>query len=162
MEALTEESEFTVKESTLIDLLVAAVFFCMVASSVTYNSGSKVFDRLMLFGLVPGIIFTIKAFVKTTAITVNKKGIWFANQPVTDWQNFISAKVNQLEMLTGRWEDRNELAVEYFKGTEGDVYKKSIMLVSTQNKSEEEIIAAITFFYELYKKNNNPLLPADL
>jgi len=152
MATLKPDTEFIVKESTLVDLVIAAVFYCMFFSAVFYSSGDKIIDRVILFSLLPGIGFTVRAFIKTVVIRVNKKGIWFGGQPVTDWQNFISSKVNQLEMRAGGWEDRNELAVEYFKGTEGDVYKKTIALLSTQNKSGEDIIAAIEYFNELYKK----------
>ncbi|MEP7164259.1 MAG: hypothetical protein ABI741_06175 [Ferruginibacter sp.] len=155
MEELDPGSEFIVKESTVVDLIIAFVFYCMFGSAVFYSSGDKIMDRVIMTSLVPAIAFTFRAFVKTVAIRVNNKGIWFGGQPVTDWGNFISAKVNQLEMRSGGWEDRNELAVEYFKGTEGDVYKKTIPLLSTQNRSGEEIIAAIEYFYELHKLLTN-------
>jgi len=154
MQELNPDTEFTVTEATLVDLLIALVFICMFVSAVLYGSGNRALDRVMYLSLFPGIGFAIRAFIKKAAILVNKKGIWFAGQPVTDWNNFIAAKINQLEMRSGGWEDRNELAVEYYKGTEGDVYKKTIALLSTQNKSGEEIIAAIEYFYELYKTTN--------
>jgi len=153
MEELTPSTSFTVKDSIVIDLLVAGFFYLMFGTAVSYNYGKKGFDSLVLLSLFPAISFTIRAFIRTAAITINRKGIWFSRQLVCTWPDFIAARIDQLEMRSGRWEDRNALAIEYYKGTEGDVYKKTIMLGNTQNKSGEEIITAIEYFYELYKKN---------
>ena len=135
-----------------MDLLIASFFGFMFYSTLNYNFGMKAFNRIMLLSLVPAVLFTVRAFSKSAAISINRKGIWFSRILVCIWENFISAKAEQQELAVGGWSDQVFLSIRYFKGTEGDIYKKSIQLGSTQDKSEEEIIAAIEYFYELYKK----------
>ncbi len=149
-EVLTPNSEFIVADSTIINLLVAAFFFLMPISSLWYDAGSSLLDIFMLLGFVPGVIFLVKAFKKRAAISVNKNGISFFNTSVTDWKHFKGAAAKQMPLGIGRISDNVILTVEYYKdSTVHGFYKKTIPLTNTQNKSEEEIIAAIEFFYRL-------------
>jgi hypothetical protein len=60
-EQLTADSNFDVKESVLLDLFIAAVFYCMVITACVYNSNTRAFDKTFLFGLLPAIICTVRA-----------------------------------------------------------------------------------------------------
>ncbi|MEP6712120.1 MAG: hypothetical protein ABJA37_06890 [Ferruginibacter sp.] len=150
---LSQGSDFTVKESIAVDLIVAAVFFSMVICVLVYNADSLKFDQLILFPLVPAILFTAKAFVKTPALTINKSGIYFSKNFVTDWTCFVKGYVTQLDYEIGGYKDKVVLIIQYYKEANGGVYEQRLSLTNTQNKSEEEITKAIKDFCGLYKKN---------
>jgi hypothetical protein len=53
-----------------------------------------------------------------------------------------------------RVSDNVVLTIEYYNDERDFFYQRTTKLTNTQNKSEEEIIAAIEFFYGLYHQNN--------
>ena len=158
---LTPDSEFTVKDSATINLIIAVFFYIMSGCTFYYNYGEKGFDSMAAVSLVPAIVCTIKVFFKPSIITINKKGIWFGRSPVTDWQNFINAATQQLELKVGGFTDRNILYVQYLRPGTDEKYKKTIQLGNTQNKSEEDIIAAIQYFYGLYLSRTGSVVNPD-
>jgi hypothetical protein len=150
-EQLTADSNFDVKESVLLDLFIAAVFYCMVITACVYNSNSGAFDKAFLFGLIPAIIYTVKAFVNNAALTINKNGVYLHKTFVTDWQHYKNAYVTQLPLKAGGYSDRFVLTIEYYKDSQDGFFERNLALTDTQNKSDEEIIAAIRFFHTLPK-----------
>jgi hypothetical protein len=153
---LTESSTFTVKESALTNLLVGG--FLMILAVLGFFAdphegfyGMKIYYRSIWIMLVPAIIFLIRGFLHKTIFTIDKNGIYQYGKLVTDWKNFVSANITQKE-ITGSIKDNFILVIDYYNTEELCYHERTIPLADTQTKSEEEIIAAINFFYDLYKK----------
>ena len=99
---------------------------------------------MIIVAIVPAIIYTYKAFSQTSYLTVNNDGIFERNVLVTNWNNFVSAEINE-EEIVGSYRDNFVLIINYYKENTG-YYVRKIRLTNTQDKSEEEIIAAINHF----------------
>ena len=156
---LNKDSNFIVKDSVVLDMLIAVFYFAIVISAIVYDFHGASFGKALLFGLLPGLLFIFKAVNNNPAITINKDGIYYFKDLVTGWPDFYKATVIQLPLNATRYDpgisERIILRLEYSKNQTDDLYKQELPLTNTQNKSEEEIIAAIEFFHELYKKENN-------
>ncbi len=154
-DTLSKDSNFEVKESVVLDLIIAAIGFAMAGSALLYDSnayGSALFGKSLLIGLIPGVIFAVKAIKNNATLSINKEGIYLHNNFITDWTFFKTAYVQQMPLAAGGYTDNIVLIIEYYKVGESGFFKRKISLTSTQNKSEEEIIAAITYFYKISKK----------
>ena len=85
-------------------------------------------------------------------ITVNKEGIFYYETLVTNWNNFVSAKfidqAPQLSKSSLGFSDQFFIALRYRKTADAALYERKIPLTNTQDKSEEEIMAAIRFYYK--------------
>ena len=100
---------------------------------------------MLWVAIFPAIFNTAKAVMNRTVITINQKGIYHNTAFITNWNNFLNASITE-ENPNRNIDDRFVLLIEYRKdGIEG-YFKRKIPLTNTQNKSEEEIIEAITFF----------------
>jgi hypothetical protein len=151
---LTIDSNFVVGEAIWLDLLIAAIFYFMVICTLASDDySSRYFIRSLLICVGPAIGFTIKALLNTKALTVNKTGIYIKTTLVTDWRHFENAYVEQAPIDNGQISDTNYLILEYSKDGEDGFFERRLLLTDTQNKSEEEIIAAINFFGALPKNN---------
>ncbi|MGZ3849181.1 MAG: hypothetical protein ACXVMS_13770 [Flavisolibacter sp.] len=155
--ALEEDGSFVVRENKTLNTIVAAFFYLLFFYAVfnTCLSSSAqgiVYDKMLLVVLVPAILFTFKAFSKRVYILINKEGIYINNFLLTDWKNFVSAEYKQKEIV-GSIQDKFVLFIEYYRDGMG-YYVKEVPLTNSQNKSEEEVIAAIEYFYELSKLSN--------
>ncbi|MBS1732017.1 MAG: hypothetical protein JST02_01855 [Bacteroidetes bacterium] len=149
MQELTPDSSFEVKEAIFIDVLAAGFFYLMFFSAISYAWR----DKMIFITLIPALLFTARIFIKSVPVKVNKDGIWLARDFVCNWHDFIAARTYMADLEAGGWNDREFLEVEYFKGTEGDAYKRTMKLESTLNRSAEEIIYAIEYFHGEYKKD---------
>lgn len=148
MQDLNPDSNFEVKEAILIDLLASGFFYLMFFSAISYAWR----DKMVFITLIPALLFTTRIFIKTVPVKINKEGIWLGRDFVCNWNDFIAARTYMADLEAGGWSDQEFLEVEYFKGTEGDAYKRTMKLESTLNKSAEEIMYAIEYFHEAYKK----------
>ncbi len=152
---LTAEDDFIVGESVMMDFSIGAFFFLLffIALSVTYPdlpSKQKAYNKSVLLVLIPAITFTLKGIINKKIIKVNKEGIYQYSKLVTNWDNYKQAYVTQAEIV-GSIQDNFVLIVEYYKEGEDGYFVRKIQLTNTQNKSEEEVIEAINFFFSLPK-----------
>lgn len=105
---------------------------------------------MLLVVLVPALSFTIKGLQNKVAITINKEGIYYYKKFITNWQNLAEAYITQDE-ITGSIHDNFVLMVKYLVPGDG-YYVLKMKLTNTQDKSEEEVMAAIQFFKTLAEK----------
>lgn len=147
MPKLQPNSNFVVKENGGVFLVLGILFTAMFIFSLLYfgKPGEDLKFESTYLLLVPAIYFIRKAFTKKKAIIlINKNGIYYYNKLVTSWMNFVKAHVTQEEKLMAI-SDNFILLVEHRTANSNLVVDK-IPLGNTQDKSEEEIIAAIRFF----------------
>ena len=147
MEKLGPDSNFVVKQSGGVFLVLGLLFTAMFIYTVFYFVEPQEdfkFETTYLV-LVPAIYFIMKAFAKKNdIIKINKNGIYYYGRLITNWFNFVKAHVTQEEKAFAI-SDNFILLVQY-KTAKGSIETEKIPLTNTQDKSEEEIIAAIKFF----------------
>jgi hypothetical protein len=116
--------------------------------------GLKNIDMMYFFlsvgGMAAAIFFFAKARNKRVYIRINNKGIYQDEKLVTGWANFLNAYVSQKDKMV-QIQDNFILVVEYRKGPQQGVRRK-IPLTNTQNKSEEEVLAAVKFYWSIFHK----------
>ena len=84
-------------------------------------------------------------------MTINKTGFYYLGKLVTGWKNFIDASVTQDEenrRIPYDITDRFILLVRYYKEGEPGYFGRKFLMTAAMDKSEEDIIAAIKFYYE--------------
>ena len=152
---LEKDGSFAVKESIFINSIIAVICFAVFAYGlylvIVRPEGQDLFlDMFMLIAIVPGVIFMLKARSSVVYIRVNETGIFVSRKLLTDWQHFRSASFTQKEKVRSI-QDNFVLLVKYHVRGSGD-FVKEVPLTNTQDKSEEEVIAAIRYFYDRYQQ----------
>ena len=153
-EQLTEDADFQVKEYLTLDITFAIILYVVALSGIAGESQNNIhhpaISVVSCLAILPAVAFTIKAILNRTSITVNKTGIYHYKIFLTNWNNFINAWVEEQHSKSGYY--YFVLIVAFYKDGEEGSFERIMKLDSTQNKSEEEIIAAIKFFDDAAKK----------
>lgn len=139
-------TDFVVKESTGMNLLIG-VFFLLFA----FLSISMSWWMCFLFAL-PGIGAVLQGLRHNTVMIVNKNGFYYYGEFVTNWTDFIGVEFQDEVPIPSGYSagitDRFSMRLKYHKdGERGRYHIKTIRFTDTQDKSEEEIIAAIKFYH---------------
>jgi hypothetical protein len=99
-----------------------------------------------------GVASLLASRKNKVVMTINRDGFFYYGSLVTNWTNFVSARfvdeVPQLSKSSLGISDQFYLAVRYRKEAGGACFERKIALTNTQDKAEEEIMAAIRFYYE--------------
>ncbi|HQU57029.1 MAG TPA: hypothetical protein PLG88_06345 [Chitinophagaceae bacterium] len=152
---LQPDTEFEVKEEKALVyvLAFACLALCIYAIIHFLLIGLKKQEYTqLLYALViiPAIYFFRKAKQNTVYIRINKTGIYERENLVTTWPYFLNAYINQ-KKKTISIQDNFVLVIEHLKPNNTSGFRKKIALTNTQNKSEEDIMTAIIYFWKIYK-----------
>ena len=154
---LSNDSEFMVGEDKVLDYILASLFFGLflyglIDIIVKKFTNIHYLSYVFTLSLAPAMIFFSKARNKRVYIRINKTGIYQDEQLVTGWSNFLTAYISQKEKVLSI-QDNFMLVVEYLKDGVEKGFRRKIPLTNTQNKSEEEVLEAVKFFWKAYKNN---------
>ena len=153
-ESFNAESDFNVKESRgcnmAMGILLLVVSLGIIIADLT-GTLSGPFIKVFYLLLIPAVLFIRRGSANQTVMTINKTGFYYGGQLLTNWDNFIDAKVTQEEKLL-TIQDNFQLFIKYYKDGSPGYFGRKIPLTNTQDKAEEEIIAAIRFYYKQYKE----------
>ena len=145
------DNSFIVKDSIGVCIFAGVIFSIMFISAFSYmnfnNTSVRTDIRIVYLTIIPAIIFFVKAYRSKPILEINKFGIYFCGELLTNWTNFISAKYIQ-EPKTLSISDNFVLLIEYDKPEMPTTYFCKINLPATLNKSEEEIISAIEKYHK--------------
>ena len=152
---LTKNSEFIVGEEKALVYFLAAAFFALFLYGLIdairqHFSNLKYYSFLFMLSLAPALIFFTKGRSKRIYIRINKTGIYQDEQLVTNWSNFLKVYITQKEKVLSI-QDNFMLVVEYRKDGAKDGFRRKIPLTNTQNKSEEEVLEAVIFFWKKFE-----------
>lgn len=144
------ESDFIVNESKTVQLVIG-IFFLLFSIGILSVS-------LLMGGVI--LIFAVGLLTKSsrdqTVIKINKNGIYYYGQLLTDWDHFISSEfIDELPLpsySTDGINDQFSLMIKYSKDGSPGYFGRKIPLTNTQDKSEEEIVAAVQFYYKNSQK----------
>lgn len=157
-QVLTRDSQFTVGEEKVLNYVMAAFFLALFGYGV-FDAVRRQFTDIdyqsIIFGLaiLPAIFCIRRARSNRVYLRINQKGIYQDGYLLTSWDRFLKAYITQKEKKP-MWDIRDnfQLVVEFRdKTTPTQGHRKKIPLTNTQNKSEEDIMAAVNFFLKLYK-----------
>ena len=144
------EADFQVKESRGCNLVMGILLFVIALVTIVADFSGAVggpFIKLFYLLIIPAILFIRRGSANQTVITINKKGFFYGGQLLTSWDNFIDAAITQDEKLL-MIQDNFLLFIKYYKDGSPGYFGRKIPLTNTQDKAEEEIIAAIKFYYK--------------
>lgn len=153
MQSLHPHSDFVVKENRglymVLGLICLAIFIYSLTNKVDYDYTGKFNFKMMYLVAVPAFFFFARAIKAGRVIMkINKNGIYYFGEHITNWQFFKDATVTQAEKM---WtlQDNFILLINY-TDADGKKFRSKIPLTNNQDKSEEEIIAAIKYFRMKY------------
>ncbi len=154
---LTKDSEFLVGENKVLDYILASLFFGLflyglIDAIINHFTKLNYINFLFSIALLPALLFFKKGRSKRIYIRINKTGIYQDEQLVTDWSHLLNAYISQKEKVFSI-QDNFILVVEYLKGTDDKGFRRKIPLTNTQNKSEEEVLEAVQFFWKEYRNS---------
>lgn len=150
------EQDFVVKESKGVNIVIGIfALFLVVGLLPTIGVQWPVIILVASF-VILGIAYIKNGVTNPTVMLINQDGFFYYGQLITDWNNFIDVKfvddIPQAEIYTKGIQDRFGMMIRYYKNGEDGYYGRKIPFTDTQDKSEEEIIAAIKFYHAYYMK----------
>ena len=156
---LNRDSEFVVGEEKVLDYILALLFFALflyglIDALAQHFTKLNYMSSICTIALLPAVLFFRKGRSKRVYIRINKTGIYQNEQLVTGWENLLNASISQKEKLLSI-QDNFILVVEYRKDGTDKGFRRKIPLTNTQNKSEEEVLEAVRFFWKEYRDNSN-------
>jgi hypothetical protein len=137
-------SDFVVKESRGVNIVYGLFFFIL---SVAFASQFSIswFWVFPIFSIgFPAIAAIVKGVKHRTIMVINKKGFYYYGKLITDWQHYID--VEFIDNSEPEMTDLFYFMIRYYKDNEPGYYGRKIRFTDSQNKAEEEIIAAIKFY----------------
>jgi hypothetical protein len=149
-EQFNPDEDFIVKESTGMNILISFFFFLFAFFS------ASLYWWLCGFFLIPGVLLFIRGLKNQTVMIVSKSGFYYYDSLITDWTNFIDVEFIDEVPLPGPnssgVSDKFSMLMKFYRDDQPDLYfTQQFRFTNTQNKSEEEIIAAIRFYHRYYK-----------
>ena len=147
---------FQVKESAAINFFVSGFLFVLIITAlVTGVLQQPDVSSIIFVGVltIPAVLAFRKGLKGKVIIEVNGNGIHYHGKQLTDWTCFIRAQYKEEPKLAA-FQDNFILYIEFHRLAEARNYISKIPLTNTQDKSEEEIIAAINHFARLAHVNS--------
>ena len=145
------ENEFIVKESKAFNYIAGIVMIAISGAIFIMNDLDL---YVLIFGLglflIPGIFFLVRGRSNAIVMRMNKNGFYYNGKLINDWQHFYEATVKDLSK-SGRFRDNFVLEFKHYSADYAKLYIDKFPLTNSQDKAEEEIIAAIKFFVSNYK-----------
>ena len=158
---LTKDGQFIVGEEKILIFIIGILFLALFGYGV-FDAARRNFVNIdfqsyvFALAIIPAVMCFRRGRRDRIYIRVNKKGIYEHERMVTDWENLTRVALTQREKTRIiEIQDNFELVVEYRKPNSLQMARRRIPLTNTQNKSEEEVLAAVQFFWREYKKDMN-------
>jgi uncharacterized membrane protein len=126
------------------------VFIGLVALAIAaFMTRSSIPLAVLIF--IFGVASLLASRKNRIIMTINRDGFFYYGSLITNWTNFVSARfidqAPQLSKSSLGIADQFYLAIRYHKEADDTCYERKIALTNTQDKAEEEIMAAIRFYY---------------
>lgn len=141
------EEGFVVRESKRMRLFIGLIALAIAA--LMTRSSIPLAILISIFGFAS----LLASRKNRVVMTINKEGFYYYGCLVTNWKNFVSASFidqpPQLSKSSLGISDQFYIAVRYRKESDATCYERKIALTNTQDKAEEEIMAAIRFYYNI-------------
>jgi hypothetical protein len=144
-EQFSADADFVVKESKKMRLIFG-IFLLAFAAVI-----AKDYIWMALVVAIPGTASLLASTRNQVIMKINKTGFFYYGKLLTDWNHFVSAEfMDEMPVLlsgSAGLSDKFSLYIKYYKLDQPGCFGRKIPLTNTQDKSEEEIIAAVRFYY---------------
>jgi hypothetical protein len=156
---LSRDSDFIVGEDKVLDYIftfffLALFFYGLIDAIIKKFTNFGYLSFLYVLALAPAIILFARARNKRIYIRINKTGIYQDEKLVTTWANLLNVYIDQKEVVLSI-QDNFILVVEYQNDDSDKGFRRKIPLNNTQNKSEEDVMEAVKFFWNEYRKGGS-------
>jgi hypothetical protein len=145
-------SDFVAKESKGVNLVIG-IFFLILAFAFVFISW---YGWLMVISV---LAIVARGFRNKRIMVINKNGFYYYGELLTDWDHFISEEfIDDGPSLS--WsppKDQFYVLIKYYKEGQSGYYGRKVSFTNSQDKSEEEIIAAIKFYYNNHEKEEQKM-----
>lgn len=149
---VSKNTDFVVRESSGLNFIFAGTGWIMLLVLLfNYSGDNGSTDTVMMLisaaiAAVAALWFTAKGLKRKECIRINRNGLFYYRKFITDWPSLQSVKLTQDDKMF-TLQDNFVLILTYTK--DGATYLRKISLTNTQDKSEEEILAAVKFYSQL-------------
>ncbi len=152
---LDKDQQFTVQDSVLINLISVFIFLAifigvLVTRDFERNETISSFYLVYLFLFIGVVVSFVKIKRRKVFITINSNGIYFQGKLITNWKNFVNAYITQeaydVSNYSAGLSDKFKIVIVFFEPTARVNYEFKMPVPGTSNKSEYEIISAISHF----------------
>ncbi|GAB4092973.1 hypothetical protein [Flaviaesturariibacter terrae] len=147
---LQPDGAFTVGEERGLAIMLSVIFsgmFLYAVADIFINPDAPFNNRLLLIAVVPAYIFIRKIRSKLEIMKIDAAGFTYYGKRLFTWPQFVSGQVVE-EPGVSRFNANFKLHLKYYR-EDGNLYHRKLPLSNTQNKAEEEIIAAIRYYSTL-------------
>ena len=150
---LDANGQFIVGEYKLMHYFMALFFLALFGVGL-YDAIARNFrdidyqSYVFALAIIPAVLILVKVRKGTIYIRINSKGIYENERLVTQWPGLLNVTLTQ-EEKKGIYDlgDKFILLLQYNKPGEAKPLIRKIRLTNTQNKSEEEVLAAVKWFW---------------
>ncbi len=150
---LDANGQFIVGEYKLMHYFMALFFLALFGVGL-YDAIARNFrdidyqSYVFALAIIPAVLILVKVRKGTIYIRINSKGIYENERLVTQWSGLLNVTLTQ-EEKKGIYDlgDKFILLLQYSKPGETKPLIRKIRLTNTQNKSEEEVLAAVKWFW---------------
>lgn len=150
---LSNDNQFLVGEYKLMHYFMA-LFFLALFSYGVYDAWNRNFrdidyqSYVFALAIIPAIFILNKVRKGTIYIRINEKGIYQQERLVSTWANLRNVALTQREKkYMFEPGDNFVLLLDYQPPGAAKPVRRSIPFTNTQNKSEEEVLAAVKWFW---------------
>lgn len=150
---LTPDGQFIVGEYKLMHYFMALFFLALFGYGL-YDAIARNFrdidyqSYVFALAIIPAVMILIKVRKGTIYIRINERGIYQHERLVTTWANLRNAALTQRDKkYMFEPGDNFVLVLDYQPAGTAKPIRRSIPLTNTQNKSEEEVLAAVKWFW---------------
>lgn len=152
---LHKDADFHVKESSAINFLAGGIMLAVFFASMAFGDyGWRDYMFALCFFLIPGAFAIARGRRNATVMTINKTGFYYGGKHIADWGLFCDAAVYD-RRAPGRYSDHFVLDFRYYSSDYALIYTLSVPLTNNQDKAEEEIIEAITFYHACSREQDS-------
>lgn len=149
---LEPNGDFIVGEEKILNAILSFIFFGLFAYGVIDALLQKKYEPGLAMpffyaaALAISFIFFKKFRSKRIFLRINHTGIYKDEVLVTDWDHLLKAHITQKQGRLFNLTDAFILVIEYTREDPGTGYRTIVPLTNTQNRSEEDIMAALKHF----------------
>lgn len=150
-----KDGEFVVGEEKVLLYVLALLFFALFVYGIVdairrHFVNIDYQSYVFALAIIPAVMSIRRARMKRAFLRINKTGIYDGQQLAAAWGEILKVYLGQKEK-TGiiNIQDNFQLIIEYKRNGKG--FRKRIALGNTQNKSEEEVLEAVNFYWMQYK-----------
>jgi len=157
---LHSNKEFLVGEEKILNYILGVLFLALflygvIDAVLRHFKNIDYQSFIFVFALIPAFLFFRKGSSPVVYIRINRNGIYFQQELVTDWALLQNAYIDQKEKKgIINLQDNFQLVLEYKREGDQKLFRRKIPLTNTQNKSEEEVLEAVIFFWKHFKLGN--------